>query len=376
MVENVAPTLNKKDRVIWLDVARVFAIISISMNHAIYRTLSVDSNIALAGKEGLNLDAIIEVALYLFSRMGVPVFLMITGALILNKKFETYEDVKKFYKHNYLGILITSEIWLLIMYWVIVLTKIPGYEEIHGFGHKIEYMIRTMLFDQTYTYGNLWYIPVILGLYTVLPFVSLGIQKLSVRAFAVPTVLVLVSAMLIPNINDILESIGYSGLINFYISYTNIFSVYLPYVIIGYLINNKYMERFKSQVLIVSLAVIFALYIMYTIWYGQHKSYYDISYYHIPTVLISLLAFELIRRFGNEIKHCRKTVTYISRISFAIYFVHIIVMEFIRFNIGEFAHSGIINLVLYEGLSVGISVAFIYVLSYIKPIKKYVFMIK
>lgn len=61
------------------------------------------------------------------------------------------------------------------MYWVIVLTKIPSYEEIHGFGHKIEYMIRTMLFDQTYTYGNLWYIPVILGLYTVLPFVSLGI---------------------------------------------------------------------------------------------------------------------------------------------------------------------------------------------------------
>ena len=44
------------------------------------------------------------------SRYGVPLFLMITGALILRKRFETAEDVRRFYRHNWLSLLITSEI--------------------------------------------------------------------------------------------------------------------------------------------------------------------------------------------------------------------------------------------------------------------------
>lgn len=48
---------------------------------------------------------------------------MISGALLFNKEINNAEDIKKFYKHNLLSLLITSEIWMFIMYWVIYIME-------------------------------------------------------------------------------------------------------------------------------------------------------------------------------------------------------------------------------------------------------------
>ena len=68
-------------------------------------------------------STLFKTVVYVFSRIGVPLFLMISGALLFNKEINNAEDIKKFYKHNLLSLLITSEIWMFIMYWVIYIME-------------------------------------------------------------------------------------------------------------------------------------------------------------------------------------------------------------------------------------------------------------
>lgn len=85
-----------KKRESYLDYARVFAIISISCNHAITRAFSVYDTTYEEFLAYPKIVSLFRSIIYVFSRMGVPVFLMITGALLLNKKIETKEDVLRF----------------------------------------------------------------------------------------------------------------------------------------------------------------------------------------------------------------------------------------------------------------------------------------
>ena len=69
----------KKQRIFWLDLARTFAVISISLNHAVNRSyhIHVDQmseflSIPLA-------STLFKTVIYVFSRIGVPLFLMISG---------------------------------------------------------------------------------------------------------------------------------------------------------------------------------------------------------------------------------------------------------------------------------------------------------
>lgn len=76
------------DRIQWLDVARTMAIILISLNHAVNRAYAVYENQA---EEYLSIpmaSTIFKTVVLVCSHIGVPLFLMITGALILISLFK------------------------------------------------------------------------------------------------------------------------------------------------------------------------------------------------------------------------------------------------------------------------------------------------
>lgn len=54
---------------------------------------------------------IFRITFFTIGRLGVPIFLFLTGALTLKKQIDTDEDVLKFYKKNLIPLLITIEIW-------------------------------------------------------------------------------------------------------------------------------------------------------------------------------------------------------------------------------------------------------------------------
>ena len=79
-------------RQFYLDVARVLAILSISLNHAVNRSYDNFTNQMQEFLEISLASTILKTVVTVFSRVGVPLFLMISGALLLNKRIENGQE--------------------------------------------------------------------------------------------------------------------------------------------------------------------------------------------------------------------------------------------------------------------------------------------
>ncbi len=100
----------------WLDVARAVAIIFITFNHALSRSFHTRGETLQEFLLMSTPESFLKAFLYVFSRIGVPLFLMITGALLIPRNYEARETTKRFIRHNWLSLLRTTMIWLVIMF--------------------------------------------------------------------------------------------------------------------------------------------------------------------------------------------------------------------------------------------------------------------
>ena len=83
--------MNKKERIFYYDFLRAFAIIAVLLCH-------MD---IFYGPLNTPLQVIAKYVLHDIGRMGVPIFLMISGALLLNKDYDLSVFLKKkVYKNN------------------------------------------------------------------------------------------------------------------------------------------------------------------------------------------------------------------------------------------------------------------------------------
>ena len=234
----------KQSRSLYLDVARVMAILSISLNHAVNRSYDNYNNqmgeffrIAFA-------STLFKTVVSVFSRVGVPLFLMITGALILNKKMQTKEDVGRFYKHNLLSMFITTEIWYVLIYWLIVH---PDLGKSISIGQALLGMVKTMCFVDQTTFSSMWYMPMILCIYATIPVLLLAKDKLAAggKWLLIPAIIVFVNSMVIPAISNFLVLLGRSPLESAVLEWY-LFSYFYLYVLAGYYINKGLLAKWNT----------------------------------------------------------------------------------------------------------------------------------
>ena len=83
-----------KKRYINLDLIRTIAIILIISNHVL-NTIYVNQTNFIGWQSSNLFEKSFILINYIISRLGVPLFVFLTGALILNKKFDDKNDVKK-----------------------------------------------------------------------------------------------------------------------------------------------------------------------------------------------------------------------------------------------------------------------------------------
>lgn len=373
---NTQNSLAKAPRKIYLDIARTIAIISISLNHAVNRSFPNYAGQQADFNDCSLIISIIKGVTTVFSRIGVPLFLMITGVLILNKNFEDGNDIKKFYKNNYLGMLITTEIWYAIMYWTIVLFN-PGNTvlETEGLLGTFWGMIKTMLFVDQVTMGSMWYMPMILCIYLTLPFFAVIIKKFSKKYILIPLGVTFIAFMVLPAFNQFLT---FQGIDTFSVALNsmNLPSLYLIYIIVGYYIGKESLPKLKDWMVLTLFLTTFGSSCAYQLYaYSMPQDY--LVAYSSPGILISaIFLFDYIKRKENYFRKMAGMFTYISKISFAIYFVHIIIVQLMVWNYDFLNWSRPLKMVFIEIVSVGGSIIIIALLSKIKIFKKYLFMIK
>lgn len=164
-----------KKRIVWLDYARSFAIFSVVVIHSLEMVYKMDfADLMKIGEVSLLFRDIV----FAFGRTGVPIFLALTGFLLLDRDFSTSEKIIKFYKRNLLPLWLTTVIWIVI-YFVAGVAK--GTMEPDYIG-----LLKDVLFLRTYLMGHMWYMPMIIGMYVALPFVSNAVKNISSKVLAIP----------------------------------------------------------------------------------------------------------------------------------------------------------------------------------------------
>ena len=110
------------NRIVKLDIARTFAILCVVLCHCsemIYTQQSVK-----VAELGIS-SRIFMFGTFTIGRLGVPIFLYLSGILLLKKTIDGDEDIFKFYKNNLFPLFVVNEIWVILykLYGVFVLNE-------------------------------------------------------------------------------------------------------------------------------------------------------------------------------------------------------------------------------------------------------------
>lgn len=94
-----------KARIFWIDIVKFIAVLFIILAHIVW---IVEQEIHIKGNllnDFLTINRII-------ATLGVPLFMLVSGSLLLGKDFKSNSDIFAFYKRGLLPLFITAEIWI------------------------------------------------------------------------------------------------------------------------------------------------------------------------------------------------------------------------------------------------------------------------
>ena len=167
-------SFEQSGRMINFDILRIistFAVILLHVNAFFYRENIIHDNIYL-----------VQCAINYLTRFSVPCFVMISGAFILDNP--KTQNCCAFYKKTIQKIMIP---WLVIfIFWIIFLIVRSLYIK--------NYSI-VFISVITCSVGNLWFMPMLFGLYLLAPFVSKILQKMEWREQKKLAIILLIWAM-------------------------------------------------------------------------------------------------------------------------------------------------------------------------------------
>ena len=297
-------------RIISIDFLRSFAIFTVVLCHATEKIYTL--NVAFLSQISVQ-SRVFALAAFTVGRLGVPIFIFITGYLLLVRKYDT-TGCKLFWQKNWLGLLITTEIWI-VLYRLFLAWFCDS-------GLSIVTFIKNMLFLEHVSpqyMTHMWYMPMIIGLYIFIPFVANAVQSVDTKALAFPMIFAGVVLFAVPVINVLME-IHQLGKISSSIDIGFAGGIYGSMLICGFLVRKDCFKQCKSSILLLLAAAAFLATVGLQLYAYQHMMKYNVWYNNGLLVLCSFALFEL----GTRIKEYpfKNTIYDLSRCSFGIYLVH------------------------------------------------------
>ena len=148
--------------------------------------------------------------------------------------------------------------------------------------------------------------------------------------------------------------------------------MYVIFVVAGYWISNNGIKWLNGSLLIALLLLSLFVASSLQLWAFSRPVNYAVTYKSTGVLVISLLLFEVIRRYGYILTLVAKSVTFISKISFGIFFVHMCIMVGINALIPSNSHYLAHFLILELGSFIG-SVVIILLLKRFKRLSRLLF---
>jgi surface polysaccharide O-acyltransferase-like enzyme len=272
----------------WVDLIRVIGAFLVVMAHVAYQGGG---------------SALISSYYFVVSRIAVPLFFMVSGFLLLRKE-ESYWD---FFRKRALKVLVPFFIWSVIY----LLWKREGFDLPFSMKLVASYLLKILRGPRE---NHLWFFYALIGLYLFTPILRVFVARASLRDlvyfcglwFLVVPVFSFVQEFTPIKIGFELYFIaGYSG-----------------YFMLGHLLGKFQYTRLQLYglaflLLIFSVGTTALSYLV--------KSEYFVSYLSMNIVLMTAIAFILLRevQIGDNLNNL---LVPLSRASFGIYLVHVIVL--------------------------------------------------
>ena len=301
-------TIANRERIFYLDQLRALAILLVILCHV----LREYTKIRPAGSFGWSCVAIfIDIGV-----MGVPLFLMISGSLLLNRDYQLGEFIKR----RFSRVLIPFIFWGLILP---ICTSLIYHSDLTS---SIKWFIG----------ADYWFIWMLIGVYLFLPIINSFIKEYGMKAAEY--------FLAIWFFTIILNTFGIYPFHYLELSY---FAGFLGFVVLGYYLKNKEFklnDRYILWIGIILLVTFTIINIHFTLTHFEAGliSNKSLKYYHYETIVVVLqsigcfLVFEYFAKYSS--KHS-KTIknsiysffkdTFISKIiylisvcSYGMYLIH------------------------------------------------------
>lgn len=239
----------KSKRLYSLDCIRSFAIIMVLMLHTSLQTFqSQYSGDAARWRDAPLIDDIIFPFLNGIGAVGVPLFVILTGYLMMDRDYNA-EYIKRFTMRNVFPMLVAYEVWTIVL-------ALPSVAR--SGVDALKKLIDAMLFIGP-AEGFLWFMQMIIGLYLGIPFLSYVLKLIrshSIERYAVSVLAVaFMYVSIIPHAQDALSMwhIEFSKS-SIDLSLIGASSEVL-YLVCGYLIKQGVFDRMKDWVVVLCLVV-------------------------------------------------------------------------------------------------------------------------
>ncbi|MBF9691090.1 acyltransferase [Bifidobacterium dentium] len=348
-----------------LDVIRSLAIVSVVCEHV--------SSDVLSGMPQLIGNV--------FGTLGVPLFVMLTGYLMVDRKYDA-AYTKKFLVKNLLTLSVAAELWNIIwsvFSWIIGVNVIP----------KWTTLCVALFCGQTGS--GLWFLPMIIGIYLGLPIVSHLIAWICEQRVREYGWLLLTAAIyfgtIIPTISELLNvfhrEYAVESVLNLNIFGADVWgdSVWIVYLLLGYCVKAKVFGRIPTWaacVAAVTSAVALTTFHWWALLQGiDWDPYYANIFLVVCSVSLFTLLEKLIRGAMNENNPAIRITNWISRYSFAIYMLHFQVQKIcMKYLISLFGGNQMLRFIAIYLLCFFGALVIARLLYMIRPLRKWMLLVK
>ena len=301
----------KKNRNIALDYLKFIAVFLVCQTH--YKHFS---------------KTLIDNAVGITSSLGVPLFLMVNGMLLLGK------PMKSIHKHG----LKTLRIFLLCIIWKAITIEIMAVAWrkpvfINGVGPLINYLLGNNTFEG-FEAGHFWYLYALVGIYLVFPVISICLWSGNEGNKAVSLILIVelffafglptwdVCRGMLEHYCNLIIPFELNSLKSFHIM--GAYAGCLVWFLLGYYFRKKPLSIRASIIGTIIGWVLLLLINRYQISIGLNANgRVENAYYIAPTLLMGCSAFSLFLRLGPKLPRLH-IVEIVSRNSWGIYMLHMI----------------------------------------------------
>lgn len=310
--------MEQKKRLVWLDIMRGLAIICVVICHATEAFYYLTDVFYM--QEIRTVSRLFAVSVFTLGRIGVPLFLFISGYLLLGRRYDAPENgVLKFWRKNLLPLLFTVEIWIVLYNLFLHFTDTTEL--------SLENVVRNMLFLNPVGLSHMWYIPMILGMYLFVPFVAKVLQSFSAKWLFVPLIVALFYLFTVPILNLYL-SVQSLPEVKALISLEFIGGVYGVYLILGNLTRKGVLQKIKTVYLLLFSALMFVLTVWLQLYFYKNGLAYSVWYNCITLLLCAWSLFEAASRW--KIQKFGKLFFDLSDCAFGIFLLHNPIIKLVK----------------------------------------------